>query len=116
MIEIVAAVAKNSVIGYRGDLPWRGQLPADMRHFRELTTGHIVVMGRKTWESLPSRFRPLPERINMVMSHGLVPGADGVCDDLWLEVAARSTGRIFVIDVQNGCVRKLCAKRSVNRG
>jgi len=66
MIVIVAAVAKNGVIGKDNALPWR--LPEDMAHFKALTTGHTVVMGRKTWESLPVRFRPLPGRRNVVVT------------------------------------------------
>ena len=54
------------MIGRAGRLPWH--LPADMRRFRELTTGHAVVMGRKTFESLPDRFRPLPNRRNLVLT------------------------------------------------
>lgn len=57
----------NRVIGLDGALPWR--LPSDMRHFRELTVGHAVLMGRRTFQSLPERFRPLPERRNLVLSH-----------------------------------------------
>jgi len=65
-ISLVAAVARNGVIGRDGGVPWR--LPEDMRHFREVTMGHPVVMGRKTWESLPDRFRPLPGRDNIVVT------------------------------------------------
>ena len=56
MISIVVAHAANRVIGRDGGLPWR--LPRDMRHFRELTTGGVVLMGRRTFESLPDAFRP----------------------------------------------------------
>jgi dihydrofolate reductase len=66
VISLVVARAANGVIGRDGDLPWR--LPADMRHFRELTTGHTVLMGRKTFESLPTSYRPLPRRRNLVLS------------------------------------------------
>lgn len=62
-LTLIAAVARNGVIGRHGDLPWR--LPADLRHFRALTTGHRVLMGRRTWESLG---RPLPGRDNVVIS------------------------------------------------
>jgi dihydrofolate reductase len=65
-IAIVAAVARGGVIGRDGGLPWR--LPEDLARFRELTTGHAVVMGRRTWESLPERFRPLPGRRNVVVT------------------------------------------------
>lgn len=67
MIALVVAYAEgNRVIGRDGGLPWH--LPSDMKHFRELTTGGTVVMGRKTWASIPEKFRPLPERRNMVLS------------------------------------------------
>jgi dihydrofolate reductase len=67
LVEIVVAHTANRVIGRDGALPWR--LPADMRHFRELTVGHTVLMGRRTFQSLPNRFRPLPDRRNLVLSH-----------------------------------------------
>lgn len=66
MVAIVVAHSRNRVIGRDGDLPWH--LPADLRRFRELTTGGTVVMGRKTYESIPERFRPLPNRRNVVVS------------------------------------------------
>jgi dihydrofolate reductase len=66
VIAIVVAHASNGVIGRDGGLPWH--LPADLRHFKELTSGHTVVMGRRTFESLPDRFRPLPNRRNLVLS------------------------------------------------
>lgn len=62
-LALVAAVASNGVIGRGGQLPWR--LPDDLRHFRTLTTGHAVVMGRRTWDSLG---RALPQRQNIVVS------------------------------------------------
>ncbi|CAN5185119.1 dihydrofolate reductase [soil metagenome] len=65
-VSLVAAVARGGVIGHAGVLPWR--IPEDMRRFRELTTGHPVIMGRKTWDSLPERFRPLPGRRNVVVT------------------------------------------------
>ena len=65
-VVLIAAVAANGVIGRDGDLPWR--LPADMRFFKATTTGHHVIMGRKTWDSLR---RPLPDRVNVVVSRSL---------------------------------------------
>jgi len=62
----VVAYGANRGIGYRGQLPWR--LPSDLRRFRELTIGGTVLMGRKTYESLPPAYRPLPERRNIVVS------------------------------------------------
>ena len=66
MISIIAAVARNGVIGKDNRLLWH--LPEDMRHFRETTRGKPVIMGRKTWESLPDSLRPLPGRLNIVVS------------------------------------------------
>ena len=65
-VSIVVAQGSNRVIGLEGALPWH--LPSDLRRFRELTMGHAVVMGRKTYESIPERFRPLPGRRNLVIS------------------------------------------------
>ncbi|HMA30573.1 MAG TPA: dihydrofolate reductase, partial [Casimicrobiaceae bacterium] len=62
-LALIAAVASNGVIGREGALPWR--LPDDLRHFRTLTTGHAVIMGRRTWDSLG---RALPQRQNIVVT------------------------------------------------
>lgn len=67
-LSIVAAVAENGVIGRGGELPWR--LPTDLQHFRELTRGHTVIVGRKTHESIVRRLgRTLPERLTVVLTH-----------------------------------------------
>jgi dihydrofolate reductase len=65
-VVLIAAVARNGVIGHGNALLWH--LPEDARHFRASTTGHAVIMGRKTWDSLPERFRPLPGRRNIVVT------------------------------------------------
>ncbi|MCS6935712.1 MAG: dihydrofolate reductase [Chitinophagales bacterium] len=65
-ISIVVAISENRAIGARGNLLWR--LPADMKRFREITSGHHVLMGRKTYESIPERYRPLPHRVNLVVT------------------------------------------------
>jgi dihydrofolate reductase len=62
-VYLVAAVASDGIIGARGKLPWH--LPEDLRHFRNLTVGHPVIMGRRTWESIG---RPLPGRDNIVVT------------------------------------------------
>jgi dihydrofolate reductase len=75
-LEIVVAVARNGVIGRGNDLPWR--LPADLAHFKRLTLGHPILMGRRTWDSLG---RPLPGRRNLVLTrqaHTEFEGADRV--------------------------------------
>jgi dihydrofolate reductase len=65
-VSLIWAQARGGVIGAAGRLPWH--LPEDLALFRELTTGSTVVMGRRTWESLPPRFRPLPGRTNVVLT------------------------------------------------
>ena len=65
-VQLILARARNGVIGQNGNLPWH--LPEDMAHFRQLTLGGAVLMGRKTWDSLPARFRPLPGRRNIVLT------------------------------------------------
>lgn len=65
-INLIYARAANGVIGNNNQLPWH--LPEDMAHFKQLTSGCPVIMGRKTWDSLPVKFRPLPGRNNIVIS------------------------------------------------
>lgn len=65
-LALIWAQAANGVIGSQGQIPWH--LPEDLAHFKALTHGHPVIMGRKTWESLPPQFRPLPGRRNVVIS------------------------------------------------
>ncbi len=65
-VNLIYARAANGVIGANGTLPWH--LPEDMAHFKRLTAGAPVVMGRKTWDSLPPKFRPLPGRTNIVVT------------------------------------------------
>jgi len=72
-LYLIAAVAANGVIGADGALPW--QLPEDLKHFKRMTQGHAVIMGRRTWESIG---RPLPGRRNVVVTRQTafaVPGA-----------------------------------------
>ncbi|MBU1092312.1 dihydrofolate reductase [Patescibacteria group bacterium] len=68
VIAIIVAVAQGNLIGRAGKIPWIGGLPIDMKYFKELTTNHVVIMGRRTWESLPGKYRPLPNRLNIVLS------------------------------------------------
>ena len=97
-VVVIAAVARNRVIGCDNRLLWN--IPDDMAHFKKLTTDHTVVMGRKTWESLPPRFRPLPGRRNIVISRQAdyaAPGAE-VADSLENALKLASTAAtVFVI-------------------
>ena len=76
-IALIYARAANGVIGRDGSMPWH--LPEDLAHFRQLTEGYPVILGRKTWDSLPARFRPLPGRRNIVLTrqaHWQAEGAE----------------------------------------
>ncbi|WP_087873981.1 dihydrofolate reductase [Arthrobacter globiformis] len=91
-IGLVWAQTRSGVIGKDGDMPWN--LPEDMKHFTRVTTGHPVIMGRKTWLSFPEKYRPLPNRTNIVITRqedwGSTPEAEGAVvvkslDDALLE-------------------------------
>jgi dihydrofolate reductase len=74
-IILIAAIGKNNELGRNNDLLWR--LKSDMNFFKSTTSGHWVIMGRKSWESLPPRFRPLPNRVNCVVSRNADFQAEG---------------------------------------
>lgn len=84
-IVLIAAVARNGVIGAGNQIPWH--LPADLQHFKRVTHGHPVVMGRRTWDSLPPRFRPLPGRLNVVVTRQPAWGDPGALAASTLEAA-----------------------------
>ena len=97
-LVLIAAMDRERAIGRAGELLWHE--PADQRHFRAATLGHPVVMGRKTWDSLPARFRPLPGRRNLVVTRNAqwqAAGAEAVTSlDAALARLADAT-RVFVI-------------------
>lgn len=66
IVSLIAALAQNRTIGKNNDLPWH--LPDDMKFFMETTSGHHVIMGRKNYDSIPQKFRPLPKRTNIVVT------------------------------------------------
>ncbi|WP_104136741.1 dihydrofolate reductase [Arthrobacter sp. ZGTC131] len=91
-IGLIWAQTTSGVIGKDGDMPW--SLPEDMKHFTKVTSGHPVIMGRKTWLSFPEKYRPLPNRTNIVITRqdgwGETPEAEGAVvvkslDDALLE-------------------------------
>ena len=97
MRHIVVAHSKDRVIGNDKALPWAGDLPADMRHFRELTLGHAVIMGRTTYDSIG---RPLPQRHNIVLSRQADLSIDGCTVVHSLDEAyevAQGNEEVFVI-------------------
>ncbi|SDW32228.1 dihydrofolate reductase [Amycolatopsis xylanica] len=115
MIGLVWAQSANGVIGRDGTLPWH--LPEDLKHFRTLTAGAAVLMGRRTWESLPPRFRPLPGRRNLVLSStpqpdvetfpGLEQALAAVSEDVWViggaavyRAALPFADRVVVTEIQ----------------
>ena len=106
--SIIAAFDSRYGIGKNGQLPWN--LPADLKHFKEITTTvtdpakkNAVIMGRKTWESLPPKFRPLPGRVNLVLSKegkpDLPPGVlnSPDFDDALKQLSRRDIENIFII-------------------
>jgi len=74
-VGLVWAQSTSGVIGRGGDIPWR--VPEDLARFKQVTMGHTVVMGRRTWDSLPASVRPLPGRRNVVLSRRADFAADG---------------------------------------
>lgn len=74
-IVMVVAMDNNRCIGRKGQVPWR--LKRDMKHFRAVTSAKTVVMGRKTWDSIPERFRPLPNRRNVILTRNPYYHAEG---------------------------------------
>lgn len=94
-VSLIAAMAENRVIGVNNTLPWR--LPADLKHFRRLTTGHHVIMGRRNYESIG---KPLPDRTNIVVTRNPDYRAPGCLVKHSLEdalTAVRGDPEIFVI-------------------
>lgn len=120
LISLIVAMDCNGLIGAWGDLPWR--LPADMRRFRALTMGKPVIMGRKTYESIPPQFRPLPGRHNIVLTgnrayqaegctvaHSVADAlaAAGACDEIMIGGGARlyeqllpQAGRLYLTIIE----------------
>lgn len=99
MISIVVAMTKDRVIGKENALPWP-KIKEDMDHFRTLTSGHSVIMGSKTYLSIPEKFRPLPKRNNIIISRAMEEqqGIDVVRSiDEALEKAQKYNQETFVI-------------------
>lgn len=100
MISIIVAVAENNVIGKDNTLIWH--LPADMKYFKEKTSRHCIITGRKNYESIPEKFRPLPNRTNIVISRQKdynAPGAIVVSsiEDAITKAKETDDSEIFII-------------------
>jgi dihydrofolate reductase len=89
-LHLIYARARNGVIGKDNQMPWH--LPEDLAHFKRVTLGQPVIMGRKTWDSLPARFRPLPGRLNIVVTRQADWLAEGALRAHSIEEAMRLCG------------------------
>jgi dihydrofolate reductase len=100
IISLVAAVATNRVIGKDNDLPWR--LPDDMKFFMETTIDHFVIMGRKSYEALPPKFKPLPNRVNIIITRQADYAADdciiaGTIEEALADAETNAQQEVFII-------------------
>ena len=86
-LHLIYARARNGVIGKDQQMPWH--LPEDLAHFKRVTLGQPVIMGRKTWDSLPARFRPLPGRLNIVITRQIDWQVEGALRANSIEEAVR---------------------------
>jgi dihydrofolate reductase len=89
---IIAAIANNRVIGKNGSLPWH--IPEDLARFKQLTTGHTVLMGRKTYDSLE---RPFPNRVNIVITSNVINGVRSYPSLEFALQALHNEKKVFVI-------------------
>ncbi len=99
-INLIFARAANGVIGKDNSMPWH--LPEDLAHFKRLTQGCPVIMGRKTWDSLPPRFRPLPGRSNIVITRKVDWQAEGAVRANSLQDALQLSGDVPEVWVIGG--------------
>ncbi len=93
IISLIAALSENRVIGKNNDLPWH--LPDDMKYFMQTTKGHHTIMGRKNYDSIPEKFRPLPDRTNIVVTRQSQFKAPGC-------IVVNTLGRGLEIAKENG--------------
>lgn len=108
MITLVLAMAENGVIGRHGAIPWR--IPDDMKRFKALTIGRPVVMGRKTWDSLPRK--PLPERRNIVVTRQAGWHAEGAVSAVSLDDALNKAGNAEVMVIGGGEIYRAALPRA----
>jgi dihydrofolate reductase len=117
IVSAIAAVAENGVIGRNGDLPWH--LPDDLKYFQRITKGHHVITGRKNYESIPPKYRPLSDRMNIVVSRNASYEAPGalVVDSLTtgLAIAQRANEKEAFIIGGGQIYREALTMRLVDR-
>lgn len=99
-LHLIAAVARDGGIGRGNELLVR--LPEDLKRFKQLTLGHPVIMGRRTWESLPAVFRPLPGRLNIVVTRRVGYNAEGATVAHSLSQAMAACGEVSDVFVIGG--------------
>ena len=104
-VSMIFASDKNSGIGLNNKLPW-GLIPEDMEWFKQCTMGKTVVMGRKTWESLPKRFRPLPGRTNVVLTSNTETFIDAIVSPSVKAVLERFKDEKEIVIIGGGEVYK----------
>ncbi len=107
-IALIAAMSTNRVIGINNDLPWH--LPDDMKYFMNTTLGRTVIMGRKNYESLPPKYRPLPNRTNIVVTRQADYEAEGCSVVGSMEAAvelARANGEDLLFIIGGGQIYEL---------
>jgi dihydrofolate reductase len=100
ILSLIVAMDKNGVIGVNGRLPWH--LPDDMKWFREQTIGKPVIMGRKTFESIPEKFRPLPGRHNIIHTRNVKFHAEGATIVHSLGEALAAAGNVAEVMIIGG--------------
>jgi dihydrofolate reductase len=108
IVSIIVAVGKNREIGKKNGLLWR--LPEEIKRFKKLTTGHTVIMGRKTFQSIPEKFRPLPNRTNIVITRDSSFKPEGVIVTHSMEEAlseARKIEKEEIFNMGGGEIYKL---------
>ena len=113
-VSLIVAVAENGVIGKDNDLVWH--LPKDIRFFKETTMGHYVIMGRKNFESIPHKYRPLPNRINIVITRQSEYNAEGCIIVDSVEAAlkiAKNNGDIEPFIIGGGQIYKIALEENL---
>lgn len=98
MVSLIVAKSENNVIGKDGKIPW--YIPEDLKRFKKLTTNNVVIMGRKTYESLPEEYKPLPNRLNIIISRLINYSPKNCIVSNSLEAAIKKAGtnkEIFII-------------------
>ena len=113
-VSLIVAIAKNNAIGKDNNLLWH--LSADMKFFKETTTGHCIITGRKNYESIPSKYRPLKDRTNIVVTRSLDYKEDNlaVCNSIEAAIElAKSIGEKEVFVIGGGQIYQECLEKNL---